>query len=114
MSANLSQLATAITQSTTKPTAPDAVTLTRASDVKIRPIDWLWAGYLPRGMLTLLAGLPGCGKSTLALALAATITSAGRWPDGTPMRTPGSVLVWSSEDAPDIPKTYGPPSLNGK
>lgn len=101
MSANLSQLMDTITQSTTKPTTPDAVTLTRASDVKIRPIDWLWEGYLPRGMLTLLAGLPGCGKSTLALAIAATVTSAGRWPDGTPMRTPGSVLVWSSEDAAD-------------
>ena len=81
--------------------APDAITLTRASDVKIRPIDWLWDGYLPRGMLTLLAGLPGCGKSTLSLAFAATVTSAGRWPDGTPMRTLGSVLIWSSEDAAD-------------
>jgi putative DNA primase/helicase len=95
------QLATVIAQSTTKLKTPDAVTLTRASDVQIRPIDWLWDGYLPRGMLTLLAGLPGCGKSTLALAFAATITSAGRWPDGTPVRTPGSVLVWSSEDAAD-------------
>ena len=93
--------ATVIAQSITKPTAPDAVTLTRASDVTIRPIDWLWEGYLPRGMLTLLAGLPGCGKSTLTLAIAGTVTSAGRWPDGTPMRKPGSVLIWSSEDAAD-------------
>jgi putative DNA primase/helicase len=82
---------------------PESVTLTltRASDVLVKPISWLWDGYLPRGMLTLLAGLPGCGKSTLALALAATVSSAGRWPDGTPMRAPGRVLIWSSEDAPD-------------
>jgi putative DNA primase/helicase len=79
----------------------NCVTLTRASDVTVKPIDWLWNGFLPRGMLTLLAGLPGCGKSTLSLALAATVTSAGRWPDGTPMRTSGSVLIWSSEDAAD-------------
>lgn len=98
---NHANVATVIAQSTTKPTAPDAVTLTRASDVTIRPIDWLWEGYLPRGMLTLLAGLPGCGKSTLSLAFAATVTSAGGWPDGTPMRAPGSVLIWSSEDAAD-------------
>lgn len=98
---NHAQVATVIAQSTSKPTTPDAVTLTRASDVTIRPIDWLWDGYLPRGMLTLLAGLPGCGKSTLTLAIAGTVTSAGRWPDGTPMRTPGSVLIWSSEDAAD-------------
>ncbi len=79
----------------------NVVQLTRASDVRMRPIDWLWSGFLPRGMLTLLAGLPGCGKSTLALALAATVTNAGRWPDGTPARMPGSVLIWSSEDAAD-------------
>ena len=90
---NQAYLATTIAQSTNKPTTPDAVTLTRASDVTIRPIDWLWEGYLPRGMLTLLAGLPGCGKSTLTLAIAGTVTSAGRWPDGAPMRTPGSVLI---------------------
>ena len=101
MTQTLAHLATVIAQSTSKPTAPDAVTLTRASDVTIRPIDWLWEGYLPRGMLTLLAGLPGCGKSTLTLAIAGTVTSAGRWPDGAPMRTPGSVLIWSSEDAAD-------------
>ena len=89
---------------TTPPTAHN-VQLTCASDVQMRPIDWLWNGYLPRGMLSLLAGLPGCGKSTLALALAATVTSAGRWPDGTPMYRPGSVLIWSSEDAIDTTLT---------
>lgn len=77
------------------------VTLTRASDIEIKPIDWLWRGFLPTGMFVLLAGAPGCGKSTLTLALAATVTSAGRWPDGTPMRQAGSVLIWSAEDAPD-------------
>ena len=77
----------------------ESIVLTNADSVTVKPIDWLWAGYLPRGMLALLAGLPGCGKSTLALAMAATITNAGRWPDGTPMKSPGSVLIWSSEDA---------------
>jgi putative DNA primase/helicase len=56
-------------------------------------------------MLTLLAGLPGCGKSTLALAFAAVVSRAGRWPDHTPMRTAGSVLIWSSEDAVDTTLT---------
>ena len=79
-----------------RPDAGASVVLTTASTVKIKPVDWLWEGFLPAGMLTLLAGLPGCGKSTLALAMAATITNAGRWPDGTPMRRAGSVLVWSS------------------
>ena len=81
------------------------VVLTQASTVKVRPVDWLWPQFLPRGMLTLLAGLPGCGKSTLALALAATVTSAGRWPCGASQRTKGSVLIWSSEDAVDVTLT---------
>jgi putative DNA primase/helicase len=81
------------------------VVLTNASDVQIKPVDWLWPDFLPRGMLTLLAGLPGCGKSTLALAFAATITSAGRWPCGSRQTRPGSVLIWSSEDAIDVTLT---------
>ena len=81
------------------------VVLTQASTVKVKPVDWLWPQFLPRGMLTLLAGLPGCGKSTLALALAATVTSAGCWPCGSPQRTKGSVLIWSSEDAVDVTLT---------
>ena len=96
-----SELDRGVAPQTAPASALEAVKLTRASDVTIRPIDWLWEGYLPRGMLTLLAGLPGCGKSTLSLALAATVTNAGHWPDGTPMRGRGSVLVWSSEDAAD-------------
>ena len=79
----------------------ESIVFVRADSVTVKPIDWLWEGYLPRGMLALLAGLPGCGKSTLVLAMAATITNAGRWPDGTPMKNPGSVLIWSSEDAMD-------------
>jgi putative DNA primase/helicase len=83
----------------------DSVTLTTASDVQIKAVDWLWPDFLPRGMLTLLAGLPGCGKSTLALAIAATITSAGRWPCGARQTKAGSVLIWSSEDAIDVTLT---------
>ena len=79
----------------------ESIVLTNADSVTVKPIDWLWDGYLPRGMLALLAGLPGCGKSTLSLAMAATITNAGRWPDGTLMKNPGSVLIWSSEDQID-------------
>jgi putative DNA primase/helicase len=46
-----------------------------------------------------LAGAAGTGKTTLALAMAATITQGGRWPDGTTC-APGSVVVWSGEDDP--------------
>jgi putative DNA primase/helicase len=46
-----------------------------------------------------LAGAPGTGKTTIALALAATVTTGGRWPDGSRCDV-GDVLIWSGEDSP--------------
>ena len=74
------------------------VKLTRASDITPEAISWLWDGYLARGMLTLIAGNGGTGKTTIALTIAATVTTGGKWPDSTRAPT-GSVIVWSGEDA---------------
>lgn len=74
------------------------VSLCRASEVKMEPITWLWDGWLARGKLHVLAGVPGLGKTTLSLALAATISRGGLWPDGAKCREPGNVLIWSGED----------------
>lgn len=68
-----------------------------AASIKPEPINWLWNGWLAAGKLHILAGAPGAGKTTLALALAATITSGGQWPDGTRAAI-GDVLMWTSED----------------
>ncbi len=73
------------------------VELLCARDVKIEPVRWLWEGWLAAGKLHILAGAPGAGKTTLALAFAATITAGGRWPDGTRAEV-GDVMVWSAED----------------
>ena len=78
---------------------PDAIILTRASDLRIEPVAWLWESWLARGKLHLLAGAPGQGKTTIALSLAATVTIGGRWPDGT-CCDPGNVLMYSGEDDP--------------
>jgi putative DNA primase/helicase len=77
-----------------------SVLLSRASDITPEPIRWLWPGWLPASKLTLLAGSPGTGKTTLALTLAACVTRAGSWPDGTKSTQPGDVLMWSGEDDP--------------
>lgn len=81
-----------------QPIDPPKVVLTRLADVKPERVEWLWPGRLPAGKLVTLDGDPGLGKSTLALNLGATITRGGMWPDGTPCRHPGAVLLLSAED----------------
>lgn len=80
----------------------DGVQLVCMADVDMRPVDWLWPGWLARGKLHILAGSPGTGKTTIALALAATVSTGGRWPDGEQCNAgePARVLVWSGEDDP--------------
>ena len=46
---------------------------------------------------TRVRGQPGTGKTTIALDFAATVSSGGRWPDGT-LAEPGNVVIWSGED----------------
>jgi AAA domain len=46
----------------------------RASDVQVRPVEWLWPGRIPQGGLTVLAGEPGLGKSLLSIWLAAGLS----------------------------------------
>jgi putative DNA primase/helicase len=79
-----------------KPAAP-FVELIRGDSITPEAVSWLWNGYLVGGKLNILAGAPGTGKTTLALAAAATITNGGRWPDRTPAPH-GDVLIWSGED----------------
>lgn len=78
---------------------PDAVILTRGSDLNPVPVAWLWKHWLALKKLHVLAGAPGQGKTTLAIAMAATVTIGGRWPDGTSCEA-GNVLIWSGEDDP--------------
>jgi len=75
------------------------VTLQSAADITPEAIHWLWNGWLAAGKFHILGGAPGTGKTTLAIALAATVSSAGRWPDGTKAEA-GNVLIWSGEDDP--------------
>ena len=62
-------------------------------------IAWLWQHWLTCGKLHLLAGAPGQGKTTIALAMGATVSIGGRWPDGSRCAV-GNVLMWSGEDDP--------------
>ena len=76
---------------------PDGVVLVRGDEVDPVPVEWLLRDWLPLGKVALLAGSPGQGKTTIAMSMAATVSSGGCWPDGSRCE-PGSVLIWSSED----------------
>lgn len=79
--------------------AEHGVDLIRATTIKPEPVKWIWPGWLAQGKLHILAGAPGAGKTTIALKLAAAVTTADAMPDG--WRAPlGDALIWSGEDAP--------------
>lgn len=73
------------------------VSFTRASDIKPRPVHWLWEDRVALGTLALLAGREGIGKSTIAYDIAARITK-GQLP-GAYKGEPKSVAVVASEDS---------------
>ena len=75
------------------------VELINGGTIQPTPIRWIWSGWLAKGKFHILAGPPGTGKTTIAAALAATITRGGLWPDGA-RASSGNVLVWSGEDDP--------------
>lgn len=79
---------------------PIGVDLVRADHVSIESIDWLWGGYLAAGKLHIVAGAPGTGKTTLAMSIAAIISTGRHWPDGTLARL-GKIVIWSGEDDPN-------------
>jgi putative DNA primase/helicase len=74
------------------------VTLNCAADILPASIEWLWNGWLAKGKLHIFAGTAGTGKTTIAISLAATVSTGGRFPDGTKCPL-GSVLIWSGEDS---------------
>jgi len=74
--------------------------LRSASEIQERELRWCWAGRVPFGGISVLVGRPGLGKSTLAVYMAARVSSGAPWPDGS-RPVPGRVLLINAEDAAD-------------
>ena len=67
------------------------------ANVEPKAIDWLWYPYIPKGMVSMLDGDPGGGKSFITLAITTSITLGKALPhDST--KTLGNVLIASAED----------------
>ena len=72
--------------------------IVRLSDVERERVTWLWRGRLPFGKLATLDGMPGLGKSTVTLEIAARATTGRPMPgeyEGWPAM---GVVLLSAED----------------
>ena len=72
--------------------------LIRLSTVQSKAVPWLWQPYLPFGMLSILSGDPGAGKSFVAMAIAASLTH-GQTPRTFDPVMPINVLYLSVENS---------------
>lgn len=63
--------------------APNAGSLVtqRAADIEPEPVEWLVEGAIPLGMMVVIGGQPGMGKSQIAIKLAAAVTTGEGFPD---------------------------------
>lgn len=80
----------------------EPIKLIRGSEMEPEEIKWFWENRIPFGKLTLFAGDPGLGKSTMGVYLAAAIAT-GQKLYGSPSAyiPPAEVLILSTEDDPE-------------
>ncbi len=85
---------------TIKPLVPLAEPLATIdlSEVRTRPIDWLWRGYVPLRKVTILDGDPGLGKSTILLDIASRGSVGGSSPSGEPLGDAFTTIYITAED----------------
>ncbi len=70
--------------------------LIRLSDVQARAVSWLWEPFIPLGMLSMISGDPGSGKTFVAMSICADLTR-GKLRDGRIVE-PANVLYLSIEN----------------
>ncbi len=58
-----------------------------------QPPDWLWPNRIPLGKLTLIAGYPSSGKTSIALDIAARVSRGGAAPDQPSAAFPSTPVV---------------------
>lgn len=75
-----------------------SITLQPFSEIQSKRTDWLWEGRIPRGMISLLVGDEGLGKSALLLGISAKLTHGTL--EGDYYGDPSNVALLTTEDDP--------------
>jgi hypothetical protein len=100
LSVTIEKVLESVTETYGAKPAHDLLGLVPLNTIDMKPVPWLWPGYLPLGATSLFVGDPGNGKTLSGLDLLARITTGAAWPDGTPNTfRPRNVIVLSAEDA---------------
>lgn len=85
-----------------KPNGRKYSSLAEISD-DLPPITWLWPGWIPLGMITLLGAAPGVGKSNMCLELARRVIHGEKFPDGRECCKPKTCVIYvDAENVPQI------------
>jgi hypothetical protein len=79
-------------------TTPTPAAMQSAVAVNPRRPTWMWYPRIPAGMITIIGAKGGSCKGLTCASLAATVTTAGMWPDNTGPAAQGSVLWCEAED----------------
>jgi len=77
-----------------------------AADIKPEHVEWLVDQSFPLGMLAVIGGQPGLGKSQISISLAAGVTSGKGLPGNGDFNNLGSVIILANED--DAARTIRP------
>jgi len=67
--------------------------------VRDEPIEWFWFDKIPAGVISMLIGNAGSGKTFMSVYMAALVSRGSTWPDGFESKK-GSVLILNCEDQP--------------
>ncbi|MCL4206585.1 MAG: AAA family ATPase [Pirellulaceae bacterium] len=69
-------------------------------DIQMESVSWLWQDRIALGKLSLVAGVPGVGKTFLLCDIAARISRGAKFPDGANCPQ-AQVLIMTAEDGPE-------------
>jgi putative DNA primase/helicase len=92
--------AAAVSKGKSKVRGADSLNIITLSNVTASPIPWLCEPYFAVGMLSLISGDPGAGKTSVAMAISAALT-LGQTPFTKKPREVSNVLYLTVENRPE-------------